>query len=157
MQWCWHTLAFLCAVHILLQALCKLLVVCRLGASILAGFVSNGPASASHSLLQHHQAGAYPSPRSYCEGPYRSDTLVLVSMVGRQLCGCHASSKDAPMWQKQSLQSHFAAKCFDLTAKHGCCAADHSKTAVSCCRQVWARFLVQWCSCESGHLRSESR
>lgn len=28
-----------------------------------------------------------------------------------------------PMWQKQSVQSHFAAACFDLTVKHDCCAA----------------------------------
>ncbi len=67
------------------RKLCKHPVVCRLGASVLAGFVSSGPAPASHWLLQHHQGGAYPPPTSHCQGPYRSDTLVLVSMVGRQL------------------------------------------------------------------------
>ncbi len=44
-------------------------------------------------------------------------------MVGRQLCGCRASSEHMPIWQKQSLQSHFAVGFFDVTSKNECCAA----------------------------------
>lgn len=73
-----HVMVLACAVHVLSCCrLCKLLlVVCRLRAFVLARFVSNGPASTSHWLLHRHQAGAYPPPRSHCQEPYRSDTLV---------------------------------------------------------------------------------
>ena len=56
-------------------SLCKLPAVCRLGPSIVACFVSNGSASASHWLLQHHEARAYPPPRSHSQGPYRCYSL----------------------------------------------------------------------------------
>jgi hypothetical protein len=32
-------------------------------------------------------------------------------------CGCHASSEDMPVWQKQSMQSHVAAGCFYPTLR----------------------------------------